>query len=237
MSESNTAVGRPLPLWPYSASDNVSRSLGSEPDKMAINLSMSFVDYPWRFVHVPQAEIAAAAVPEHGARRAAGVRGGRDDGPGRIGRDSSPAKPIFEWHAEHEDLYVGQQNAARVLLLATGDTAAYRGFFRLLTEQHIPFAVSENMQWLDDAVATFDLVIAPGRVAAGARTVTCATAGRFWSPARRRPPLPIGRSSAGGATQGYWRVHDHAILPSLKDTNLLFIDGEYVELAPLDGRC
>jgi len=27
---------RPLPLWPYSASDNVSRSLGSEPGKLAI---------------------------------------------------------------------------------------------------------------------------------------------------------------------------------------------------------
>ena len=29
MSESNTAVGRALPLWPYSASDNVSRSIGT----------------------------------------------------------------------------------------------------------------------------------------------------------------------------------------------------------------
>ena len=50
MSESNTAVGRALPLWPYSASDNVNRARNSEPDKMAINLSMSFVDYPWRYV-------------------------------------------------------------------------------------------------------------------------------------------------------------------------------------------
>ena len=56
MSESNTAVGRPLPLWPYSASDNVSRSIGSEPDKVAINLSMSFVDFPWRYAHVSQPE-------------------------------------------------------------------------------------------------------------------------------------------------------------------------------------
>jgi hypothetical protein len=36
-------------------------------------------------------------------------------------------------------------------------------------------------------------------------------------------------------TQGYWRVHDRALLPSLKDTDLLFIDGEYLELPPL-GR-
>ena len=69
MSESNTAVGRALPLWPYSASDNVSRSLGSEPDKIAINLSMSFVDFPWRYAHVPAGGDPAAPLSEHGARR------------------------------------------------------------------------------------------------------------------------------------------------------------------------
>src|SRR4029453_99441 len=40
MSESNTAVGRALPLWPYSASDNVNRALGSKPGKIAINLEI-----------------------------------------------------------------------------------------------------------------------------------------------------------------------------------------------------
>jgi hypothetical protein len=47
MSESNTAVGRPLPLWPYSASDNVNRARNTQPDKMAFNLCMSFLDFPW----------------------------------------------------------------------------------------------------------------------------------------------------------------------------------------------
>ena len=48
------------------------------------------------------------------------------------------------------------------------------------------------------------------------------------------PALPIGRVvGRRPRTQGYWRVHDHALLPSLKDTNLLFFDGEYVELAPI----
>ena len=43
------------------------------------------------------------------------------------------ARPVFQWHAQHEDLYVGQQNAARVLLLATGDT---RVLSRLLPAAH-----------------------------------------------------------------------------------------------------
>jgi hypothetical protein len=45
MSESNTAVRRPLPLWPYSASDDVNRA-------------RTFVDFPWRFATLPQGEIA-----------------------------------------------------------------------------------------------------------------------------------------------------------------------------------
>ena len=81
MSESNTAVGRALPLWPYSASDNVSRSLGSEPDKVAINLAMSFIDFPWRYAHVPQAETALRLYQNlaHGAPPAVVVSG--TDGP------------------------------------------------------------------------------------------------------------------------------------------------------------
>jgi hypothetical protein len=31
-----------------------------------------------------------------------------------------------------------------------------------------------------------------------------------------------------------WRVHDHALLPSLEHTQLLFLDGEFVELEPFD---
>ena len=69
MSESNTAVGRALPLWPYSASDNVNRALGSEPGKMAFNLAMSFVDFPVALRPRAAAGDPAAALPEHGARR------------------------------------------------------------------------------------------------------------------------------------------------------------------------
>ena len=100
MSESNTAVGRALPLWPYSASDNVSRSLGSEPDKVAINLAMSFVDFPWRYAHVPQPETTLRLYQNiaHGAPPAVVVSGPMEQ------KDRSgllAAKPVFDWHARH----------------------------------------------------------------------------------------------------------------------------------------
>jgi len=232
MSESNTAVGRPLPLWPYSASDNVSRSIGSEPDKVAINLSMSFVDFPWRYAHVskPETQLRLFQNMAHGGPPAVVVVGTmtQQDRQGLLA-----AKPVFQWHAQHEDLYVSQKNAGRVLLLATQDTAAYRGFFRLLSEQHIPFVVSENLRWMDDPSRRFDLVIAPGRVPPGLERYV-REGGRLLMAGATAPALPVGRVVGRRTTQGYWRIHDHSELPSLRDTQLLFIDGDYVELAPTD---
>jgi hypothetical protein len=225
-------VGRPLPLWPYSASDNVSRALGSEPDKVAINLSMSFIDFPWRYAHVSQSETQLRLYQNmaHGGPPAVVVAGtmAQQDRNGLLA-----ARPVFDWHARHEDLYVGQKNAARVLLLVTGDTAAYRGFFRLLSEQHIPFAVSENLRLLDDKSRRFDLVIVPGRAPAGFERFV-RDGGRTLIAGTAAPDLPVGRVGGRHATQGYWRIHDHRDLPSLRDTELIFIDGEYVELAPTD---
>jgi hypothetical protein len=230
MSESNTAVGRALPLWPYSASDNVSRSLGSEPDKVAINLAMSFIDYPWRYAHVPRPETALRLYQNlaHGAPPAIVVSGpmNQQDRSGLLA-----ARPVFDWHARHEDLYVGQKNAGRVLLIASGDTAAYRGFFRLLTEEHVPFVVSENFRWLEDG-ARFDLVIAPG-AAAPALERYVREGGRLLAAGAAPPPFPVGAVRGRRSTQGYWRIHDRARFPSLKDTDLVFIDGDYLELAPI----
>jgi hypothetical protein len=232
MSESNTAVGRPLPLWPYSASDNVRRALGSEPGKVAINLSMAFVDFPWRYAHVagPEMQLRLYQNLAHGGPPAVAVVGTM----AQADRTAlAAAKPVFAWHRAHEDLYVGQRNAARVLLLATGDTAAYRGFFRLLTEQHIPFEVATHVRGVAADPARFDLVIVPGGmppaleayVRGGGRVLVAGTT----------PPaaLPIGRVVGTAKTQGYWRIHDRTRLPSLAATDLLFVDGDYVELAPI----
>ena len=230
MSESNTAVGRPLPMWPYSASDNVSRSLGSEPDKVAINLAMSFIDFPWRYANVPQAETALRLYQNlaHGAPPAIVVSGPM---PPQDRSGLLAAKPIFDWHARHEDLYSGANNAARVLLLATGDTASYRGFFRLLTEEHIPFVVSENLRWMEER-SRFDLVIAPEAPPAELERYV-REGGRLLVGGTAPPPVPIGAVAGRRTTQGYWRIHDRTALPSLKNTELIFVDGEYLEVAPL----
>jgi hypothetical protein len=47
------------------------------------------------------------------------------------------------------------------------------------------------------------------------------------------PPFPVGAIAGKRTTQGYWRIHDRTALPSLMNTDLIFVDGEYLEVAPL----
>ena len=92
MSESNTAVDRPLPLWLYSASDNVNRARNSEPGKMAVNLNMQFVDMWWRFASGARAGNRVEDVAEHGAWWGAYVRSEWHAGPaGSTGAGSGEA--------------------------------------------------------------------------------------------------------------------------------------------------
>src|SRR5438270_2052496 len=104
MSESNTALSRPLPLWPYSASDNVNRARNSQPGKMAVNLCMQFVDYWWRFATVPQEEIALRLWENvaNGGALAFEVNGTLDQ---QDRQAIETAKPVFQWLAAHQEYY------------------------------------------------------------------------------------------------------------------------------------
>lgn len=230
MSESNTAVGRPLPLWPYSASDNVNRARNSEPSKMAVNLCMSFVDFPWRFATVPANEIRLRLYQNmaHGSGPALNMHGAMDQ-EDRAALDA--ARSVFQWHARHEDLYVGQVSAARVLLLG-GRGHAYRGFFRMLSEQHVPFAVSDNLAWISERPRDYDLVIAPEGVPAALETWV-REGGRVLAAGVDPPGFGLPRRvRSWDDVKGYFRIRDHALFPSLKRTNLVFLNGGYAELEP-----
>ena len=238
MSESNTGVERPLPLWPYSASDNVNRARNSEPSKAAVNLDMQFVDYSWRFATVPKNEIALR-IWENVANGGAATFevNGTLDQQDRQALDE--ASPIFRWLASNEKYYVGEQSAAKVLLLGapqqTGrvyNQNSYRGLFRLLTEEHIPFAVSDNLDWMNKR--KFDFVVASDWAPAELRQYA-ESGGHVLVVSARAPEFPFASIvKSWPDMKGYFRVRDHAALPSLKETDLLMTDGPYTEVEP-DG--
>lgn len=234
MSESNTAVARPLPLWPYSASDNVNRARNSQPGKMAVNLNMQFVDYWWRFATVPKEEIALRSWQNiaHAGALTFEVNGTLDQ---QDRQALETAKPIFRWAAANEQHYQGQSSAARVLLLGAPAASGraygeepYRGLFRLLSEEHIPFAVADNMEWLGKR--EFDLVIAGDWAPAGLRQYAEA-GGRVLIASANTPEFdvaPVVRTEKD--MRGFVRVRDHKAFPSLKDTDLLMLNGPFTEV-------
>ncbi len=234
MSESNTAVARPLPLWPYSASDNVNRARNSQPGKMSVNLNMQFVDYWWRFATVPGQEIALRSWQNmaHGGALTFEVNGTLD----LQDRQALEAvTPIFQWAAAHESYFAGETSAAKVLLLGapsdtgrTYNTESYRGIFRLLSEEHIPFAVSDNMNWLGKR--DFDVVIATDWAPAGLRQFA-EKGGKVLIAGAAKPEFdvaPVERTERD--VKGYIRVRDHAAFPSLKSTDLLLLNGPFTVL-------
>ncbi|MFN0118916.1 MAG: alpha-amylase family protein [Blastocatellia bacterium] len=234
MSESNTAIARPLPLWPYAASDNVNRARNSQPSKMSIDLNMQFVDYWWRFATVPRGEIALRSwqnIAQGGALTF--EMNGTFEQQDRQALET--AKPIFRWAAANEQYYVRQTSAARVLLMGAPPGAgrdynaeAYRGLYRLLTEEHIPFAVSDNTDWLGKR--EYDLVVAGDWAPAGLKQYA-ENGGRVLIVSANKPEFevaPVVRTIPD--IRGYVRVRDHAAFPSLKDTDLLMLNGAFTEV-------
>lgn len=224
MSESNTAVTRPLPMWPYTSSDNVNRARNSQPGKASVNLCMQFVDYPWRYATAPPFEIRLRLWQNisHGGALAFAVNGTFEQ---QDRQALAAARGVFAWAAAHEQYLAQTTNAARVLLYQTGPGNAYRGLFRLLSEAHVPFAVSNNLDWLEGR--EFDAVVTAGRVPEelgawvrrGGRVLAAST----------EPPAfaNVTVRERFADLKGYVRVRRPSRLPSLAAVDLLLLNGDF----------
>ncbi len=235
--EANTAVHRPLPLWPYTASDNSNQWRNSYPDKGVVCQSMSFIDFPWRFATVPQPEIRTRIWQDvaNGGAAAFNVHGTLAEQQDRSAIDV--AIPAYGWLKQQQKYFVGQRSEARVFLLAPRSggvgfqiaEASYRGFFRLLTEQHIPFAAVQNLRWLGKRDA--DLVITPGPtpkaleayVQSGGRLLIASPTAPEFDIA---PVVKLWKDPDGA----YFRIRNKAMFPSLKDTDVVFMYGDYLQV-------
>lgn len=234
MSESNTAISRPLPLWPYTSSDNVNRARNSEPEKMSVNLCMQFMDYPWRFATVPAGEIGLRLWQNvaHGGALALAINGTFDQ-QDRQALDA--ARPVFQWLAKSEQYYSGQQSAARVILLGASpaggrsfSSMSYRGMFRALSEEHVPFAVTDNLRWIGKREA--DLVVSTGW-APKELLPWIEAGGRLLLVTPEPPSFPLGTIvKRWQDVDGYFRVRNAKRFPSLARANLMMLDGPYTEL-------
>ena len=240
--ESNTAVRRPLPLWPYTASDNTNQWRNSFPDKGVVCQGMSFVDFPWRFATEPQPEIRTRIWQDvaNGGAAAFNLHGTIAEQQDRMA--INVAIPAYGWLKQHEEYFVGQTSEARVVLLAPRGNGvgyqisqnSYRGLFRLLTEQHIPFAAMENLDWLGKRDA--DLVISPGETPAALQSYV-QNGGRLIVASASAPAFELAPSvklwkSPDGA---YFRIRNKALFPSMKEIDVVFMYGDYLQVQSADA--
>lgn len=241
--------------WLYAASQTVNSERTTFPNQMAFDNDAAFLDGYWRFAHrsAPDGEIRAYQNMANGAGPYLFINGDMDQNDGNALKG---ARPAFQFHKDHEELYVRQESAARVLLLEAqgaggvpggggrggpgggggrdGDTSQ-RGFFRILSEQHIPFAMSNDLSWIDKEPNKYDLVISY-RGAPPALDRYLRQGGRVLVAGATKPQLelpPVVKLWKREETRSaYWRVQDRALLPSLKDTDIVFFYSEYLELEP-----
>ena len=227
MSESNTAVARPLPLWPYASSENVNKARNSQPGKMSVNLCMQFVDFAWRFATVPRWEHPLRLWQNiaHGGAPAFAINGTPAGFEQRDMQGLDSARPVFEWAAENEKYLAGQESMARVMLLTGGGTEAYRGLFRWLSEEHVPFAVSSNLEWIGKRPV--DLVVTAGAAPAGLEKYV-KSGGKVLAVSAQAPgfgaPPAVRRMES---VKGYVRVRAAERFPSLGRSPLLMLDGPF----------
>ena len=164
--ESNTGMDRALPHWQYSASDNTKRHASSYPDMVCSNTTVDFIDYPYRHVAVSphQQALRLAQNLANGGALDFYLIGRLDNHEDRSGFEL--IKRIYHYHAAHEEYYVNLRSKAEVALL-NGDAQEYRGWFRFLTEHHIPFDALNTDAALDLPWHRYRAMVVPNMSAMG----------------------------------------------------------------------
>ena len=248
--ESNSALGRRT--WSYSASDNTKWVVASLPRMVSSNSSVEFVDFPVRHVavspHLQRLRLVQSLANGGGLDHY--VVGRLDDHADRSSFEA--VREIFRYHAAHEDVYRDLSSRAQIALL-TGphaDVEEHRGWFRVLAEHHFLFDTLLLDAVDDSALRRYRAVVVPGLeplgdevarrldawVARGGTLVASGLTGfrdDEYEP-RAEPPLTcLGiervREVRADMRGAYFRIDDHDGFDRLDDTDLVYLDGPYVD--------
>jgi hypothetical protein len=276
--EINNAVERPLPLWRYHAGEAAKTSGTAFPERpVAINAVM-FWDLPYRYnAEQPGlTELVLAQVIANGANPYAYVLGHTRNQPDR--KNYPAVRRMMQFHKANERWYVGTHSSAQALLInpnqaqeAYGDAAvakvqdAFRGAYRALVENHIPFDVLPDTK-LEEAeaagrLARYKAIVLPNAAALsdaqaalldryverGGGLVATFETGVYDAHGRPRPESMMALRSLGamrvlarrdGVKElrgSYLRVTRREDLPDLPDTEFVPVDRAFLYVEPRLG--
>ncbi len=249
--ESNTALGRPLPHWQYSASENTRWARGTFPEMVSSNTTVDFIDYPARHVAVSPAQqrLRLAQNLAAGGGLDYYLIGRLDNHADRSGFRA--VKEMFHYHAAHEAEYIGLESAANVALIGGGG-GEFRGWFRVLVEGHWLFDVLRPHAAADVSWDRYDALVLPeaGEIDATlAERVVAFVAGGGALVATGPPAEPLATCLGierilhvrQDARSAYFRIDRKAAFPHLAQTDLVYLAGpcahaEHAPQARLHGR-
>lgn len=182
--ETQRAVDRPQPEWPYQAGEQARWGQAYGQGKTMSSTSANFIDFAWRFVSETGAYQLARGAQQiaNGATLDFYLLGVMEQDDKSAFADTSK---LFKWHKANEANYVGLTPASRIALYhsnavvpgwssgayskrtASGKhaEAAFRGAYRALVEARLPFdmVVDEVIAGKGgaDVLARYDALIMP----------------------------------------------------------------------------
>ena len=247
--ESNTAIDRPLPRWQYDAGATTKWIVSTYPEMVASNTTVDFIDFPYRHVAVSphEQELRLLQNLANGGDLDYYLIGRIDDHEDRSGFPA--VKRVFRFHAAHESIYRDLRPDASTLLLAGGDRAAFRGWYRTLVESHVLLETMRGSAAADRDWSGYDTVVVPAYVAMDdglAATIddfvaaggTLVASGRTSVRTDRleerdRPAIEaLGIDTIElvreDMTSAYVRLDSIPELPRFADRELVYLEGPYV---------
>ncbi|MCM3781858.1 family 10 glycosylhydrolase [Neobacillus mesonae] len=166
-NESNTSLSRKGPRWIYSASENVAIIQNSWKDKLISNCSINAIDLPYRFTGVSSEETSIRLYQNmaNGSGLDFCIIGAFEGYPDPSGFEA--VRGIFQFHAEHEDVYGKLESVAQIVLVKPIHPAAaeeYYGLYKILKEAHIVFDVimEEQVEAMRTKLLAARAVLLPG---------------------------------------------------------------------------
>jgi hypothetical protein len=250
--ESNTALDRSPPGWRYSASANTKWVVPSLPRTVSSNSSVDFIDFAVRHVAVSpdRQRLRLAQALANGGGLDYYVCGRLNDHADRTG--FAAVREIFRFHAEHEEEYRDLRSCARIALLTGphGDVEEFRGWFEVLTEHHFLFDVLLVDTARPEVMDRYRAVILPGHEPIADDTAgtldgfveaggTMIASGRAGSRDAELEPLAAPALVCLGIERirevrehmrgAYLAIDDRRGFGRLENTDLVFLDGPYVD--------
>ena len=162
--EANTAIDRPLPRWQYEAANNTKIVVCTYGEKkISSNSCVDFIDFPARHMAVSPAQQKLRLYQSL-------AQGGALDYYiiGRLDNHADKSafagvKEVFALHKANEKIFNGLKPQSRVLIVQDDDGCCdeYRGWYRLLAENHFLFDAVEKSNIGAERLRKYKLIILP----------------------------------------------------------------------------